>query len=149
MGRLIQWQILSKKVNKWRSTTWWYSLKWGWHNRGNVWDKIATRWAGKENWMEAGTKTYTMEDKDKFVTFVLSKMKLPTEQRKSKNKVFSLALVHFESVHRQTLSAARQWSGCRPSGGAKEGGSRRDVLGICSRRCNWKACRTKLRQCRA
>ena len=27
---------------------------WGWRSRGSVWDKIeATRWAGRENWMEA------------------------------------------------------------------------------------------------
>ena len=50
-----------KKVYRWRSTRWWHSLKtemmerdpenhtrwthkWTWHNRGNVWDNIATDW---------------------------------------------------------------------------------------------------------
>ena len=52
-------------VHRWRRTKWWQSTqakgmrddpcdhsrwkhKWAWHNRGNVWDKIATDWAGKE-----------------------------------------------------------------------------------------------------
>ena len=25
--------------------------KWKWHNRGNVWDKIATGWAGEDDWI--------------------------------------------------------------------------------------------------
>ena len=58
-----------KKVFKWKSTRWWHSLhtdmmkedsenhtrwkhKLGWHNRGNVWHKMASSWAGKEDWTE-------------------------------------------------------------------------------------------------
>ena len=91
-----------KQMYKWRSTTWWHSLqtrmmeedpgyrtrwkhKWRWHNKGNEY-KIATRWATKENWMEARKKKNTMEAEYKFVTFVLNKMKLPTEHRKCENK---------------------------------------------------------------
>ena len=41
-----------------------------------MWDKIATSWASKENRKEARKKKNTTEEKYKFVTFVLSKMKL-------------------------------------------------------------------------
>ena len=61
--------------------------KWRGHNLGNVLDKIATSWAGKDNWMKARKKKRTTEEKYKFVTFVLFKMKLPAEHRKSKSKV--------------------------------------------------------------
>ena len=44
-----------------------------------MWDKIATMWAGKENWMEARRKKSTLEEK-------LNRMKLSTEHRKSKSK---------------------------------------------------------------
>ena len=54
-----------KHAFKWRSTKWWQTTKaielktdpynhtgwkhmWGWHNRGCVWDKIASEWSGKE-----------------------------------------------------------------------------------------------------
>ena len=62
-----------KKVYKWRSMRRWQSIhtrmmkenpenrtKWKhwreWHNRGNVWDKMATCWAGKKDWMIAKKK---------------------------------------------------------------------------------------------
>ena len=65
-----------RNVHRWRSTSWWQSLqakklkeypcnhawwkhKWGWHNRGNVWDKITTDWAGKEDWMSERKKRCT------------------------------------------------------------------------------------------
>ena len=32
-----------------------------WHNRGNVLDKIATEWAGEENWMRARKRKSTLE----------------------------------------------------------------------------------------
>ena len=55
-----------KKVYKWRSTAWWQYLhtrmmkedpenrtrwkhKWGLYNRGNVWDMMATCWAGEKD----------------------------------------------------------------------------------------------------
>ena len=57
-----------KSVFRWRSTRKWQSTqarmmeedpcnhtrwkhKWRWHNRGTFWDKMATDWAGKEDWM--------------------------------------------------------------------------------------------------
>ena len=57
-----------RQVLKWRSTKWWRSTeasemeedpfnhtrwkhKWGWHNRGCVWDKVATELAGDEDWI--------------------------------------------------------------------------------------------------
>ena len=59
-----------KKVYRCRSTVWWHSWQTElmecvyeepfkmqaqvrWHNRGNVWDKIATEWAGEEDWMRS------------------------------------------------------------------------------------------------
>ena len=64
-----------KKVYKWRSTRWRQSLharmmkedlvsrtrwthKCGWHKRGNVWDKMATCWECKEDWMVARKKQH-------------------------------------------------------------------------------------------
>ena len=58
----------------------------GWHNRGNVWDKIATEWAGKDDWMRTRSMKSTLDDKYQFVTFVLDKMKLSTVRRKKKSK---------------------------------------------------------------
>ena len=50
------------------------SRQWKTKRMGNqVWDKMASRWAGKDDWMEARKKKHTPEDKYKFVTFVLSK----------------------------------------------------------------------------
>ena len=37
-----------------------------WPNRGYFWDKLATEWAGKEDWMSK-RKYYAFEDKTKFV----------------------------------------------------------------------------------
>ena len=33
--------------------------KWRWHNRGNVWDKIAKEWADEEDWMRARDRKNT------------------------------------------------------------------------------------------
>ena len=57
-----------------------------WHNRWNVWDKMATCWAGKKDWMTARKKQNSPEDKYKFITYSLNKMKLPTEHRKAEKK---------------------------------------------------------------
>ena len=40
----------------------------------------------KKNWISVRTKKNTPEEKNKFVTFVLNRMKLSTEQRKTNNK---------------------------------------------------------------
>ena len=57
-----------EQVVRWRSSQWWHAAhtevmrddptnqtrwkhKWKWHNRGNVWDKIATGWAGEDDWI--------------------------------------------------------------------------------------------------
>ena len=58
--------------------------KWGWHNRGNVWDKIATDWAGREDWTRERKVKSTLDDLYKFVTFVLDRVKLSTVHRKTK-----------------------------------------------------------------
>ena len=60
--------------------------KCGWHNRGNVWDKMATCWECKEDWMVARKKQHSPEEKYKFVTYILIKMKLPTEHIQTTNK---------------------------------------------------------------
>ena len=52
-------------------------------------------------------------------------------------------------LNHETLCVPVPRSVHRPQGDAKEVGSRRYVSGTCARRCNWKAFRTKLRQCRA
>ena len=92
-----------KKVYKWRSTTWWQSqhtrvtkedpenlTRWKhkseWHNRGNAWDKMATCSAGKKDWLIARRAQNSPEDKYNFITYILNKMKLPTEDRKTENK---------------------------------------------------------------
>ena len=77
-----------RHVFKWRSTKWWQSTeavemkntphnhsrwkhKWSWHNRGCVWDKLATEWVGDENWTSKRAKCQALEDKKRFVTFAL------------------------------------------------------------------------------
>ena len=93
-----------KKMYKWRSTTWWQSLhkrmmkddpenqtrwkhQWRWHNRGNVWDKMASCWAGKKDWMIARKKQNSSDDKYNFITNILNKMKLSTEHGKQERKM--------------------------------------------------------------
>ena len=52
-----------------------------------MWDnKSNTEWAGKKKWMEAKKKKSQLEEKYKFVTFILSRIKLFFEHRKNKNK---------------------------------------------------------------
>ena len=68
-----------KQVLRWRSTKWWQSAqasgmksdpynhtRWkhecGWHNRGCVWDKLATEWAGKEDWTGKRVICHALED---------------------------------------------------------------------------------------
>ena len=48
-----------------------------WHNRGNVRDKMATRWAGEKDWMIKRKEKTSPNDKYKFITYILNKMKLP------------------------------------------------------------------------
>ena len=60
--------------------------KWERHNRGNVWEKFATGWAGKEDLIRARKMKSTLADKSKFVTFTLDRMKLSTVHRKKKGK---------------------------------------------------------------
>ena len=92
-----------KKVYQWRSTRWWYALharmmkenpenrtrwrhKWGWHNRGNVWDMMATRWAGEKDWMIKRKEHTSPNAKHKFITYILNKMKLSTAHMKIEKK---------------------------------------------------------------
>ena len=60
--------------------------KWRWHNRGNVWDKIATDWTGKEDWVREREVKSTLVDKYKFVTFALDSVKLFTLHKKKKKR---------------------------------------------------------------
>ena len=46
----------------------------GMHNRGCVWDKVATAWAGDEEWIFQ-RKNQGDKDKRDFVTFALSHVK--------------------------------------------------------------------------
>ena len=58
--------------------------KWVWHDRGNVWDKIALEWGGEEDWMSAGKMKSTLANKYKFVTFALDSVKLSTVHQENK-----------------------------------------------------------------
>ena len=51
-----------------------------------MWDKMATCWAGEEDWMTARKQQNSPEDRYKFLTYILNKMKLPTEHRKTGKK---------------------------------------------------------------
>ena len=91
------------EVNKWRCTTWWQSLhtstmkedpenrtrwkhKWEVAQSRDVWDKMATCWAGKKDWMTARKERNWLEDKYKFITYILNKMNFPSEHRQTENK---------------------------------------------------------------
>ena len=50
-----------------------------------MWDKKATCWAGKKDWMTAAKEQNSPEDRCKLITCILNKMKLSTEHRKIKN----------------------------------------------------------------
>ena len=104
-----------KKVFKWRSTKWWHSLqaemmqrdpenhtrwkhKWRWHNRGNVWDKMATDWTRKEDGVRERDVKSTRVDMYKFVTFALDSVKLSTAHRKRKDPRMPLQYNCVETV---------------------------------------------------
>ena len=48
--------------------------------RGCVWDKLATEWAGDEDWTSKRAKYQPIEDKKRFVTFALSVNHLTTHR---------------------------------------------------------------------
>ena len=92
-----------KQVSRWRGSRWWHTIqtegmrddpqsrtrwrhKWKWHTRGHVWDKIATDWAGEDDWISKRKNKKSMVDKTEFVTFVLDSMKLSTARSKMKGK---------------------------------------------------------------
>ena len=60
--------------------------KWKWHNRGNVWDNIATDWAGDDDWISKRKDKTSSADKTEFVTLVLNRMNLSTAHRKVTGK---------------------------------------------------------------
>ena len=81
------WQTLHKRMMKEdpeKHTRW--KHKWCWHSRGNVWDKMATCWAGKKDWKVARKEQNSPEDKYKFITYILNKMKLCTEHRENRKE---------------------------------------------------------------
>ena len=76
-----------------RSTRWWQSTqakgtkddpcnhtrwkhRWAWHNRGCVWDKIATDWACKTDWMSERKKNFALTDTTIIATFTLECVKV-------------------------------------------------------------------------
>ena len=61
--------------------------KWKWHNRGNIWDKIASDLASKEDWISKRKDKTSSADKTEFVTLVLNRMNLSTVHRKEKGRV--------------------------------------------------------------
>ena len=61
-----------------------WKYKWRWHNRGIVWHKIATEWAGKEDWMSVRKKKTTLPDMYRSVTFALDRVKLSTVHWKNR-----------------------------------------------------------------
>ena len=80
-----------KHVFKWRSTKWWQSTKaiemkkdpynftrwkhmWSWHNRGCVWDTVATNWACDEDWACKRESARQLKIR-KIVTFALRSVK--------------------------------------------------------------------------
>ena len=87
-----------KHVFGWGSTDWWKSTqasemkddpynhtrwkhKWRWHNRGCVWGKLATEWAGKDDWMNKRSSCPELEDKKRFVTFAFDSVEHSTLHR--------------------------------------------------------------------
>ena len=64
--------------------------KWSWHNRGNVWGMMATRWAGEKDWMMKRKEHTSPSDKYKFITFILNKMKLTLHGTQENRKTCSL-----------------------------------------------------------
>ena len=48
---------------------------WGWHNRGCVWNKVASECAGEEQWSSKREQCQTIEDKRAFITFALQSVK--------------------------------------------------------------------------
>ena len=68
---------------------------WRWHNRGYVWDKIATEWAGEEDWMRARKRKNALEENYQVVTSALDIVKLSTVHKKlAKAKERSLKRRH-------------------------------------------------------
>ena len=92
-----------KQAFRWRSSRWWYTTqtegmrddpmnhtnwkhKWKRHNRGNVWDKIASDWAGTEDWINKRKNKTSVADKTEFVTRKVNLNNLSTVHRKEKGK---------------------------------------------------------------
>ena len=49
--------------------------------RGCVWDKVATEWAGNEDWICNRMRCHGLEDKKRFVTFAEKRVNLSTIHR--------------------------------------------------------------------
>ena len=80
----------------------------GWHNRGCVWDKVATDWAGDEDWTRERKRCQTMEDKKRFVTSALRSVTHSTmrrtrngkkNQEKTEDKVPRIRLSAGKTIH--------------------------------------------------
>ena len=94
-----QWNLTTlKHAFTWRSTKWWQTSKslgmkhypynhirlkhlWGWHNRGCVRGKVASEWAGKEEWRSKRKRCQTTDDRRELITFALQSVKHSTMHR--------------------------------------------------------------------
>ena len=62
-------EALNMMVDTNKHTRW--THRWRWHNRGCVWAKLASEWAGDEDWAEMTSAV----DMREFVTFALMKVR--------------------------------------------------------------------------
>ena len=103
-----------KQVFRWRSTKWWQSTqatgmksdpynhtrrkrKCGWHNRGCVWDKLATQWAGKADRTCKRVVCYAPEDKKNSSPLRSDCVNGSTVHDKNREKRNKLTTKHSES----------------------------------------------------
>ena len=73
-------QAKGKKEDPLNHTLW--EHKWSWHNRGTMWDNLVTEWAQNNDWITQRGERSTIEERRKFATFALDKMKLCTSHEK-------------------------------------------------------------------
>ena len=80
-----------KQVFRWRSSQWWHTtqtegMRDGGTIEGNVWAKIATGWAGDDDWISTRKDNTSSADKTEIVTLFMNRMNLSTAHRKVKGK---------------------------------------------------------------
>ena len=95
------------KADPMKHTRWQH--KWTWHNRGNVWDKIGTDWAGDDDWINRRKNKTSVVDKTEFVTLALNHMNLSTVHRKRQEMRLENKQAQNHECYRLH---ARSWSHC-------------------------------------